>query len=110
MALMPSRGGTRLSVHRPVGDRRSRRGTSTGATRESMSRTAAAERCFLSHSPTLRPWIACRRLRELAMTVVLRGGALEPEPPSIPENVQAKADTYSQRAFPAEARRVFLSQ
>jgi hypothetical protein len=64
-----------------------------------MSRTAVAERCFLSHSPTLRPWIACRRLRELAMTVVLRGGALEPEPLPLPENAQAKADTYSQRAF-----------
>src|SRR5207248_354887 len=37
------------------------------------------ERCFLCHSPTLRPWIAAHRLRSGA-SGVLRGGALEPEP------------------------------
>jgi hypothetical protein len=39
-----------------------------------------AERCFLCHSPTLRPWITDRWLRTLAVVAVLRGGALEPEP------------------------------
>ena len=45
-----------------------------------LSRPAEAERCFPCHSPTLRPWITDRRLRTSAAIVVLRGGALEPEP------------------------------
>ena len=39
--------------------------------------SAYAERCFLSHSPALRPWIVLRRLR-YRTAAVLRGGALEP--------------------------------
>jgi len=31
-----------------------------------MSRSAEAERCFPCLSPTLRPWIACRRKRKVA--------------------------------------------
>jgi len=45
----------------------------------SLSRTGEAARRFPSHSPTLRPWIVDRRLRTTRI-VVLRGGALEPEP------------------------------
>jgi hypothetical protein len=44
-----------------------------------MSRTGEAERCFPSHSPILRPWIAHRRLCTSEAIDVLRGGALEPD-------------------------------
>ena len=61
-----------------LGDRRSRRGT--GCRRRSGRHVRPyAERCCPCHSPTLRPWIADRRLRRSAAVVVLRGGALEPE-------------------------------
>ncbi len=68
-----------LSVHLPVGDRRSRHAPGRPWSRP-MTRSAEAERCFPSHSPTLRPWIADRRLRIARAGGVLRGGALEPEP------------------------------
>jgi hypothetical protein len=45
-----------------------------------LSRPLEAKRCFLCHSPTLRPWIRDSRLRTSATVAVLRGGALEPEP------------------------------
>jgi hypothetical protein len=52
-------------------DTRGRRsGTVAPVFARAMTRTAGAERCFLCHSPTLRPWIAD--------SGVLRGGALEP--------------------------------
>jgi hypothetical protein len=57
----------------------------------SLSHSAEAERCFSSHSPTLRPWIADRRLRSAMAIDVLRGGALEPEPRMPTENSHAKA-------------------
>ena len=76
-----------------------------------MSRPAEAERCFPCHSPTLRPWIADRRLRTLRAVAVLRGGALEPEPQTLrSEKAHAKANANCQRVFPARALRVFLSQ
>jgi hypothetical protein len=50
-----------------------------GASR-ALSRPREAGRCFPSRSPTLRPWIADRRLRISDAVAVLRGGALEPEP------------------------------
>jgi len=70
-----------------------------------MSRTAGAERCFPCHSPTLRPWIDGSRL----LSVVLRGGALEPDPCSPVENAQAKAGVYSAIAFPARGCRESFS-
>src|SRR5205823_3093310 len=48
---------------------------------------AKAERRFPSLSPTLRPWIADRRLRTSGAVVVLRGGALEPEPRTPSRNI-----------------------
>ena len=51
-----------------------------GASPCRLSRPPEGERCFPCHSPTLRPWIANRRLRTFAVVGVLRGGALEPEP------------------------------
>jgi hypothetical protein len=57
------------SVHSAGRSRRS--GTAPAA--RAVARTAEAERCFLCHSPTLRPWIAADG--------VLRGGALEPGAP-----------------------------
>jgi len=44
--------------------------------------TAEADRCFPSHSPTLRPWIARPRLR-CRGAPVLRGGDLEPDAPAL---------------------------
>ena len=57
---------SRPSVHLPrveidaAGER-----TCEAATRRSLSRPTEAERCFLCHSPTLRPWIVDHRLRVL---------------------------------------------
>ena len=67
------------------------------------------KRCFPCHSPTLRPWIAPRRLRGRRRSV-LRGGALEPEPGANAGNVQAKADANRRRHCSARTPRVFLSQ
>jgi hypothetical protein len=55
------------------------------------------ERCFPSHSPTLRPWIAHRRLRTSEAIDVLRGGALEPDH----RTLGGKSACLSTRAFPA---------
>src|SRR6266540_1349702 len=63
-----------------TGDRRSRRVPLSADWSRSLSRPPEAERCFLCHSPTLRPWITDRWLRTCAVVDVLRGGALEPEP------------------------------
>ena len=63
-----------------------------------LTRPAETERCFPSHSPTLRPWIAGHRLRVLVIAV-LRGGALEPEPRTRSEKSQAKAVASFQRVF-----------
>jgi len=72
----------RLSVHPPTAleHRRSRRAPPVGPWSRPLSRPAEAERCFLCHSPTLRPWITDHWLRMCAVVAVLRGGALEPEP------------------------------
>src|SRR5882724_8420072 len=43
--------------------------------------------------------------RSLMQSVVLRGGALEPDPCSPARKAQAKADTYSAVAFPAHGCR-----
>src|SRR5207249_4762983 len=47
-----------------------------------------------SHSPTLRPWIACPADPSGRGADVLRGGVLEPEPQPLPTNSQAKANAY----------------
>ncbi len=47
------------------------------------------ERCCLSHSPTLRPWIAGPWLRGRGFGV-LRGGVLEPGSPSCPREIAAR--------------------
>jgi hypothetical protein len=70
-----------------------------------MSRPARAERCFPCHSPTLRPWIDGSRL----LSVVLRGGALEPDPCAPAGKAQAKADANSAIAFPARGCRESFS-
>jgi hypothetical protein len=72
-----------------------------------MSHPAHAKRCFSSHSPTLRPWIA-RHSRDAG---VLRGGVLEPEPPALfLRNRRLKQTLISSAISQAEAQRVFLSQ
>src|SRR5437868_14139065 len=45
-----------------------------------------------------------------AMMVVLRGGALEPDPYAFLGKPHAKAHAISQRDFQADAQRIFLSQ
>ena len=78
---------------------------------DSLTRSANAERCFPSHSPTLRPWIVTRRLRTSAAVAVLRGGALEPEPRTFdPKISKLKHTLIYQRHFQRRAPRVFLSQ
>jgi hypothetical protein len=57
-----------------------RRTDSRRSLASSVSSASKAERCCPSHSPTLRPWIDGRRMRDPGLDVVLRGGALEPEP------------------------------
>jgi hypothetical protein len=92
---------------------------------------ARAARC--SQCPALRPVARCERStqwrdrfqalfsmplaypstldrRRPGVDVVLRGGALEPEPRVASRNSQAKANANSQREFQADAQRVFLSQ
>ena len=102
--MPPAQGGElRPSVHLPVGDRRSREAVLCHA-------EPKLDDLFLSHSPTLRPWIVVRRLRTAGAVDVLRGGALEPDPCTPPEIEQAKAHAYCQRLFPARSAEVFLSQ
>jgi hypothetical protein len=72
--------------------------------RSYMSRPACAGRCFPSLSPTLRPWIAARRLRSSRARVVLRGGVLEPEPRALGEIGGLKHRLIARRHF-ALARR-----
>src|SRR5919197_3996990 len=99
----PPRQKPRLSVHLPPGWEIDAAGESrlSGHGSRPLSRPAEAEQCFLSHSPTLRPWIADRRLRISAAVAVLRGGALEPDPHHLLGKAQAKADAYSQRVLHA---------
>src|SRR4029077_19258538 len=66
-------GRSRTSVHLLREEIDAAAGPSFG---RSMSRGNGFPRCFLSPSPTLRPWIDDR----WCMAGVLRGGALEPEP------------------------------
>jgi hypothetical protein len=73
-----------------------------------LSRPAHAERCCPCHSPTLRPWIACRGSRN-RRAHVLRGGALEPEPRRWRENSQAKADANANASFQRDAEGLSLS-
>ncbi len=68
-----------LSVHLPCRGRSTQQAVPCRGVTVSVS-LAEAERCCSCHSPTLRPWILSHRLRTCAATVVLRGGALEPEP------------------------------
>ena len=70
-----------------------------------------AERCCPCHSPTLRPWIADRRLRTSAAAGVLRGGALEPRASCLRvKNGRLKRKCILRAQFFARAPRVFLSQ
>jgi hypothetical protein len=48
--------------------------------------------------------------RSVQQNVVLRGGALEPDPCSPTGNSQAKADAYSPMDFQHTAAEIFLSQ
>ena len=68
-----------------------------------LSRPAEAGRCFLSHSPTLRPWIVRRRMRIRVVRTSYVEGLWSPSRRSLPENRQAKADAYSQRSFPTRS-------
>ena len=61
-----------------------------------MTRPAEAERCFPSHSPTLRPWIANRRVR-LSSYVE---GLWSP----IPERLSGKAHAKAHAPIPAPFR------
>jgi hypothetical protein len=71
---------------------------------------AETKLCFPCHSPTLRPWIAVCRSRVWQAGAVLRGGALEPEPRSSPENAHPKSTRVFQRCTMHSPSRVFLSQ
>src|ERR687888_2321546 len=83
----PVDGPIRRSVHLRV------RGRSTQWRVVSLSRSAEAERCFPSHSPTLRPWIAysASYVEELWSPSLVRS----------PEKEQAKAHAYSPALFQA---------
>src|SRR5438552_18212553 len=77
----------------------------------SLSRPPEAGRCFLCHSPALRPWIADHRLRTSAVVAVLRGGALEPEPQVLLlETCRLKQTLIASVYFQRTAPRIFLSQ
>jgi hypothetical protein len=75
-----------------------------------LSRPAVAERCFLCHSPTLRPWIADRRLCTCGLSSSYVEGFWSPSLVSRRENRRLKQTLVFQRTFPAPSARVFLSQ
>src|SRR5207245_2879607 len=107
----PGRSRASPSIPRVTGDRRSRRAPPVGPWSRPLSRPAEAERCFLCHSPTLRPWITDRWLRMCEVVAVLRGGALEPEPhTSLLENRRLKQTLIASVYFQRATLRVFLSQ
>src|SRR6266508_3291379 len=107
----PGRSRASPSIPRVTGDRRSRRAPPFGPWSRPLSRPAEAERCFLCHSPTLRPWITDHWLRMCAVVAVLRVGALEPEPHTlILENRRLKRRLIASVYFQRAALRVFLSQ
>ncbi len=86
-------------------------GASRRARSRPLSRPPEAERCFLCHSPTLRPWITDHWLRTCAVVAVLRGGALEPEPHTLLlENRRQKQALIASVYFQRATLRVFLSQ
>jgi hypothetical protein len=72
-------------------------------------RAPDAERCFLCHSPTLRPWIVPRQLRCRRWTSYVEG-LWSPSLAQALLNSQAKADAYRLTHFYARTPRVFLSQ
>jgi hypothetical protein len=71
-----------------------------------MSRPAGAERCFLSLSPTLRPWIAVRPLRARRPTWRSVGARAS----QLRRNCMQKPTLLAARNFRRGAPRVFLSQ
>jgi hypothetical protein len=71
-----------------------------------MSPPAHAERCFPSHSPTLRPWIVCVRVTRASYVEELWSPSLVA--PSL--NSHAKANAICSAISQAGAQRVFLSQ
>ena len=74
-----------------------------------LARSPEAERCFPSHSPALRPWIAGRDLR-LPRASSYVEELWSPTSTSILKNSQAKAHALLPAFFPAPSARVFLSQ
>src|SRR5436305_13574024 len=72
-----------------------------------LSRSASAERCFPSHSPTLRPWIV-DRLRRWSASYVKE--LWSPSLARHSEKRQAKAHANYLRSFQRQAPRVFLSR
>src|SRR5438094_7464834 len=106
----PGRSHASPSISRVTGDRRSRRAPPFGPLSRPLSRPAEAERCFLCHSPTLRPWITDHWLRMCAVVAVLRGGALEPEPqtPQL-ENRRLKQTLIASVYFQLDAEGLSLS-
>jgi hypothetical protein len=69
-----------------------RSGTAAPVLLRAMARTARADRCFLCHSPTLRPWIAG--------SGVLRGGALEPGALAVSDKCAGKSRTEFSTELP----------
>jgi hypothetical protein len=101
-------GRSRASVHLPSGSSTQQRDRSA-ALLSSLSRTTTSERCFPSHSPTLRPWIAdraCARARR-SPSYVEEFWSPFPGCPSVKE--RAKANALFCALFPT-APRIFLSQ
>src|SRR6266568_8356219 len=106
----PSRSRASPSIPRVAGDRRSRRAPPVGPWSRPLSRPAEAERCFLCHSPTLRPWITDHWVRMCAVVAVLRGGALEPEPQTLLlENCRLKQTLIASVYFQRDAEGLSLS-
>ena len=73
-----------------------------------VSRPPESERCFLCHSPTLRPWIVVQRLRGRHSTSYVEG-LWSPSLGARRGKTKAKADANASVSFHATLR-VFLSQ
>ena len=75
-----------------------------------MARPAEAGRCFPSRSPTLRPWIAGRRLRSARRSPSYVEELWSPSLTRVVKNDRLKPTQITGVHFPAHTLRVFLSQ
>ena len=87
-----------VSIHVPRRERRCSCGPLRARSRP-VSRRPYAERCCPSHSPTLRPWITDRRMRNPGWPTSYVEGLWSPSLAHVPGNSQAKAEANDQPPF-----------